>query len=243
MPSWLYSNQQERSREEEFWPVDLLVRNLSWSAKWHNNCNSGDIPSRINDGSVAWKLIGLQPTAPPKKKKKRDMGTGCRSGATRNRSKTNNRTTTTTHPTRSRRREERGGGKKNTINTKWLYLLGCRFLSLSLCASRGGGTALPTAEEMDEIISIIWRVVTGVGGERMEENEEERRRRRRVMTSNPIAPAADASHPALYNVTWLPLVSLLLEQAGTRKNVPVVAFLSLSCRSTGDPSNLSATGV
>jgi hypothetical protein len=61
----------------------------------------------------------------------------------------------------------------------------------------------------------------------MEENEEERRRRRRVMTSNPIAPAADASHPALYNVTWLPLLSLLLEQAGTRKNVPVVAFLSL----------------
>lgn len=101
---------------------------------------------------------------------------------------------------------------------------------LSFCLSlsvQAKGTALPTAEEMDEIISIIWRVVTGVGGERMEENEEERRRRRRVMTSNPIAPAADASHPALYNVTWLPLVSLLLEQAGTRKNVPVVAFLSL----------------
>jgi hypothetical protein len=70
----LYSNQQERSREEEFWPEDLLVRNLSWSAKWHNNCNWGDIPSRINDGSVAWKLIGLQPTQPPEKKKKRDWG-------------------------------------------------------------------------------------------------------------------------------------------------------------------------
>lgn len=112
------------------------MRNLSWSAKWHNNCNSSDIPSRINDGSVAWKLIGLQPTAPQKKKKKRDMGTGCRSGATRNRSKTNNRTTTTTHPTRSRRRQG-GGGKKNTINTKWLYLLGCRFVSLSLCKQRG----------------------------------------------------------------------------------------------------------
>lgn len=88
MPSWLYSN-QERSREEEFWPEDLLVRNLSWSAKWHNNCNSGDIPSRINDGSVAWKLIGLQPTAP--KKEETGLGAACRSGATRNRSKTNNR--------------------------------------------------------------------------------------------------------------------------------------------------------
>jgi hypothetical protein len=58
----------------------------------------------------------------------------------------------------------------------------------------------------------------------MEENEEERRRRRRVMTSNPIAPAADASHPALYNVTWLPLLSLLLEQAGTRKTCPSSLF-------------------
>jgi hypothetical protein len=67
----LYSNQQERSREEEFRPEDWLVRNLSWSAKWHNNCNWGDIPSRINDGSVAWKLIGLQPTA-----KKEETGLG-----------------------------------------------------------------------------------------------------------------------------------------------------------------------
>jgi hypothetical protein len=100
--------------------------------------------------------LGYNRHSPPKKRRNGTGVTACRSGATRNRSKTNNRTTTTTHPTTSRRRE-RGGGKKNTINTKWLYGLAVVF---SLCASRGGGrTALPVAEEMDEIISIIWRVV------------------------------------------------------------------------------------